>query len=153
MFDEVDKTYVCYLCQYRSGSRGDLYAHYSCLHFKEHLLDIIGNNPANTCHICGKQFGGDIMHKIKHIGVTHGLVDNFIDKQHQIAKKFAVCKLGSQSGKGRHNCRLCKAAYDKKRDLLAHYVNHHYCTKGLGSFVCYGFFMHLCRSPFPSLTH
>ena len=135
--------YECYLCQSRFPIRNQLYLHFSCSHFRQKLLAIC-KSSTDACHLCGLKFAKkDMYYKIRHMGVTHGLVDQFVDSQHGIAKKEPrrnKAKNNPLQVKGTdqhllekmHKCDLCKAAFSTERYLYSHYANQHYGRKGGG---------------------
>ena len=62
-----------------------MYDHYSNVHFKEEVLEKIGN--ATNCYECNKTFHEEMRHNIIHVGVTHSFIENFLPKQYHIPKK------------------------------------------------------------------
>ena len=82
--NEDDQKPVCCFCDYRTAKRRDLYAHYAWRHFQKQIEE---NYVEGTkCSICGLHLSGDKWKVLRHIGVTHNVVEEFLDAQYHLKK-------------------------------------------------------------------
>ena len=76
---EGDKTYRCKLCKFEVFNNYLLKKHYTAIHFFDELsLKFPASVSSGVCEICGKQFSAG-KRLIQHLGVTHDLVESFIE--------------------------------------------------------------------------
>ena len=107
-------TYDCYICNdYSSSNRSKMYLHYSTQHFREEMMKRI--DSMTNCQLCEKAFSKSNTDNMKHMGVAHSLVDQFIPKQHQIPKKY--CKVQSGVLDGRSCLNESEASFDTESIL------------------------------------
>ena len=80
------KSYHCFCCSYVCvANRSKLYEHYSVVHYKDEILQLIGKS--RKCFKCEKPFHKEMRHNIIHVGITHSLVERFLPEQYHVAKK------------------------------------------------------------------
>eukprot|EP00092_Neocalanus_flemingeri_P030658 GFUD01033289.1.p1 GENE.GFUD01033289.1~~GFUD01033289.1.p1 ORF type:complete len:395 (+),score=88.59 GFUD01033289.1:100-1185(+) len=81
-----DNRLLCQLCDHLSYFKGrsDLYGHYSKVHYKMELLNILGNTQ--TCPVCNmnKKKRNEL---IIHVGRVHSYVDKFLPECFQVPPK------------------------------------------------------------------
>ena len=77
------KSFTCYLCSNSSKSRYYIYYHYAAVHFRKEICD---NYPRGSkCPLCNKKLK-DEQSVLSHMGVSHDLVESFLEPRHHIAR-------------------------------------------------------------------
>ena len=85
-----EKILACCLCDFKTITRQSLYCHYACGHFQKQIEENYGKET--TCSICGEHLSGDTWEKLRHIGVTHNFVEEFLDSKYHLKKRDVVVK-------------------------------------------------------------
>ena len=109
----------CGLCEHEPfAERSQLYIHYSISHFSRSLKQFI---EGNRCTICG-YVSQKIKHLVRHVGVTHGKVDQFLDPSLRVPKgqKF------DQQKSSDHECNLCQKKFSSTTNLQHHLAKCHF---------------------------
>ena len=138
--------YTCGLCAHTKTftKRGDLYEHYSCVHFRAQLRPYI-DEAGDKCPLC------DLTHKqpteykkVRHLGVVHGMLENFLPLDLQIPKvnphleavqvktkrsstENEITSVGSHCQPvSKFQCHLCPFSHPRRSKLYSHYAISHY---------------------------
>ena len=137
--------FTCGLCAHSKTftKRGDLYEHYSCVHYRAQLRPYI-DEFGDKCSLC------DLTHKqpteykkVRHLGVVHGMLENFLPPHLQIPKVNPHLEavqvkpkrsstdmneiIGSQSQPvSKLQCHLCPFSHQRRSKLYSHYAISHY---------------------------
>ena len=112
----------CYACTFSSGSRKDMYRHYSCVHFKQEILKELGDRK--TCMYCNKEFKSKA-DGLLHIGVVHSVVEKFLGPEHHI-KKGKVEKCQPLQKIPSNRCCACAFSSSSRKTMYGHYSRVHF---------------------------
>ena len=80
---------MCSQCNSSFSKRTYLYSHYAAKHFGDQIKQNYGKwqNKDQVCPLCEKQLRfGDSWKWLKHLGVVHNIVEEFLDEKHHIPK-------------------------------------------------------------------
>ena len=80
----------CQLCTTRPvifRTRSSLYSHYSLFHYRDRLMPFI-SIESSSCTICDKTLTPKNQHFLYHVGVAHGMIEDFMPTDHHIKKTF-----------------------------------------------------------------
>ena len=136
--------YTCGLCdQIKTfNKRSDLYAHYSCFHFRAELIPYI-DEAGDQCSLCDLTHKEPTVYKkVRHIGVVHGMVESFLPRYLQLPKlnpnpvqvkttqrsstaENATIPAGSPSVSG-FQCHICPFSHQRRSKIYGHYAISHY---------------------------
>ena len=87
--NKIRKRYMCSQCNSSFSKRTYLYSHYAAKHFGDQIKQNYGKwqNKDQVCPLCEKQLRfGDSWKWLKHLGVVHNIVEEFLDEKHHIPK-------------------------------------------------------------------
>ena len=90
-------------------SRSDIYGHYSRNHFKEDILNRVGEG--NQCSFCSVIFTNP-HHKASHYGRVHNMLESFLPKQHHIPASLNGTRISE--GKKAKRIKLVKTHNSKE---------------------------------------
>ena len=129
-------------CGFEGRCRAGLYEHYSSVHFKAELCQMMGYAKPTECPLC--DFKGSMV--VRHYGAVHKMVEPFIPsfRLHRCdvrIKKIQVETPGATKEKKEPwTCQLCSAQpFSKRRAFLEHLAGVHFkeeLKQKLGSAAC-----------------
>jgi hypothetical protein len=79
-----EKGYACSKCSWVGKHLCHLYGHYSIVHFRKQILERCGRKP-QKCPVCGTWKNKTVAAFLRHLGVTHRLVELFLEPQFHAA--------------------------------------------------------------------
>ena len=79
---------LCSICDYKTYSRGYLYEHYACIHFKKELEEKY-ELENGVCPMCKKKLVNCKYKLLSHIGSVHRGVEQFLEAKYHVMKKPA----------------------------------------------------------------
>ena len=133
---------TCGLCTNKKmfSRRSDLYEHYSCTHFRAQLRPFIdvATDKCPLCKLVHKQ--SSEYKKIRHIGVVHRMVENFLPQSLHIPKNLSPLEVAQSVGRKSSErtdhqrgggdiqlkCHLCPFKHLRRSRLYSHYATAHY---------------------------
>ena len=130
-------------CGYEARSKAALYEHYSCVHFKAELCQMMGYTRPTECPLCEFQRSGPTS-VVRHYGTVHRMVEPFIPsfrlhrcdvriKNEKIQLERSEEKLSISDNEERNykellwSCQLCSSqSFRKKSSFLNHLAGVHF---------------------------
>ena len=124
----------CGLCPKVGRDRPDLLAHYSLVHFKSELQEMLGGDQTLTqCHLCGIKLKENA-NLVRHYGVSHQMVHRFLSQSQlekcsqapQIQRAFPTQKSKSNESNS-WPCHFCpRPPFSDKNSLHYHIAGVHF---------------------------
>ena len=125
---ESDKAiYECYICKEGlTGCRSSDYIHYVTKHFKDQLSELIEDR--SVCPFCDKQFTNHKLDSLKHVGIVHSKLEDFLPAKYHIEKQ-----LKNKTVKDEVNAFERNIPYEDQEDRSC---NEHKLSSGLTCHIC-----------------
>jgi hypothetical protein len=117
--------FPCSLCPDIFYPRNNLYYHYAFVHFKEEL---ISRYTAKRCPLCNKKLKDEFA-LVSHMGVTHEIVEDYLDPEARVPKGKRVEKKESHLPHlttKRISCSQCSETFDSRYYIYYHYASVHF---------------------------
>ena len=135
----VNSVHTCFACDYSSSMRSRMYSHYAKMHFKDKIIALYPEE--DSCAICGKILLSEGT-KLVHLGSTHSVVDQFLQKSHIIPKRSVsmsnmessiledeIVEKENVSNQTVYSCFSCEYTNSIRKKMYSHYARKHFKDK------------------------